>query len=167
MNYNFSIDREIAEILNCFKPLLGKWSGRGRGRYPTIDSFEYEEELRFVQDSERALIHYEQMTHLAGNGQPEHWESGFIRVLDNGSVELSNSQNSGRVEVLSGAITAQDSFCLELSSVHFGNDPRMVQTHRKYVVIDDQLNYQIAMATNTTEKPLLQNHLKAELQRVS
>ena len=92
---------------NSFKilsKLQGSWKGKGEGEFPTIDSFEYEEHIVFEVNSAYPLIHYEQKTILLPNQEPSHWESGFIRILDGDVIELSNSQDSGRVEVLQGKI---------------------------------------------------------------
>ena len=84
--------------------LLGTWSGIGNGQFPTIKSFTYSENLAFNFDGVNDLIHYEQRTWLAPDNTPSHWESGFIKPVEGEEdiFEISNSQDSGRVEVLKG-----------------------------------------------------------------
>src|SRR5215813_13191923 len=120
--------------------LLGTWRGEGSGQFPTIPSFNYVEECVFSSNDCEPIIHFEQKTWVKSsdetNGRPLHWESGFIRAIEDGSVEISNAQNGGRVEVLRGVIdeTAylEGILLLTLESVLFGNDPRLIHTTRKY-----------------------------------
>jgi THAP domain-containing protein 4 len=79
--------------------LLGRWTGNGNGKFPTIASFNYRETLTFSIDGLNDLIHYEQKTWLTHNDEPSHWESGFIKPVENEETifEISNSQDSGRV----------------------------------------------------------------------
>ena len=159
----------IEETMRRLECLAGRWTGRGRGNYPTIEPFEYEETLRFDPDASYPLIHYEQRTRLIPTGEASHWESGFIRPLDDGSIELSNSQDSGRVEVLRGALAepedAADNLQLVLASVVLDHDPRLQGTSRIFTVRGDNLRYAVMMATHTTPQPELQQHLVAELKR--
>ena len=152
-------------------PLEGSWCGRGSGDYPTIEAFEYEETLRFELDTSYPMIHYEQRTLLLPTRQPSHWESGFIRATEDGSIEVSNSQDSGRVEVLRGRLAATNDAPAELEivfdSVALAHDPRLVRTRRTWSLRGDTLRYVTYMATRTTPEPALGQHLEAVLQRVS
>jgi hypothetical protein len=152
------------ERLRC---LAGVWKGEGSGSFPTIEPFTYDETLRLEFDRDYPLIHYEQRTRLLSTGEKSHWESGFIRVLDDGQVELSNAQGSGRVEVLRGVcVTGGDwALRLELDSVVFGNDPRLQRTRRVFTLQGDTLHYVKWMATWTTERRELLQHLEATLTR--
>ena len=48
--------------MNPLYALLGTWKGNGEGHFPTIEPFEFSEELRFERRGEEPLIHYEQKT---------------------------------------------------------------------------------------------------------
>lgn len=158
-------DRTMARLA----VLCGSWSGRGSGNYPTIDRFDYEETTRFELDSSYPLIHYEQRTRLLPGREPSHWESGFIRVLDDGSIEISNSQESGRVEVLRGRLDEAESspgkLRVALDSVVLDHDPRLHRTRRVLCVDGNRLTYEVHMATHTTPEPRLQKHLEAILEK--
>ena len=156
------------ELVVPLQKIFGIWEGSGEGHYPTIKPFSYRERIEFTPDSFRPLVHYVQRTHILETNEPGHWESGFLRVLDDESLEISNAQNSGRVEVLTGKrIDSSDAvLTIEFQSKHFGNDPRMIQSERTFRITDELFVYEVAMATNTTEEPKLQSHLKAELTRV-
>lgn len=157
------------EGFRLLQPLLGCWTGGGRGKFPTIPSFEYLDRIQFVADAGRPLIHYEQFTRQRPDGhaadEPSHWESGFLRPVAGGILEISNAQDGGRVEVLRGPIAVAGSRLeLELESVLLGHDARLVRTRRRFTVEGDRLRYEVEM--HTTRVPELVLHLKAELVRV-
>lgn len=161
----------IEETMRRLRLLHGSWSGKGAGGYPTIEPFEYQETLRFELDLSYPLIHYEQRTMLVPSGEPSHWESGFIRPLDDGTIEISNSQDSGRVEVLRGRLVASehegDDLRMVLDSVVLDRDPRLVRTRRTFTVRGDTLRYVAHMSTHTTPEPRLGQHLEAALKRIT
>ena len=150
--------------------LEGKWEGRGSGDYPTIDAFEFEETLSFELDASYPMFHYEQRTLLLPAREASHWESGFIRPIEDGTIEISNSQDSGRVEVLSGRPRAADGapgdLEIVLDSVALAHDPRLARTRRVWSLRGDTLRYVTFMATHTTPQPELLQHLEAVLKRV-
>ncbi len=161
---------QLDGILEKLAKLHGSWKGKGKGKFPTIDSFEYEEHLHFEVDLSYPLIHYEQKTVLLPSEEPSHWESGFIRVLDSGMIEISNSQDSGRVEVLQGTMKNLSNISLEYEmefvSIVLANDSRLVNTRRVIKVTNNTLEYSKFMATNTTEKPMMLPHLHSILTKV-
>lgn len=179
MSYQTSInnfadgEEKIALTLARLSALLGTWKGEGNGKFPTITAFDYTEECIFTSNDWEPMIHFEQKTWVKStdetNGNPLHWESGFIRPIEDGSVEISNAQNGGRVEVLKGTIDESAYFegilLLKLESILFGNDPRLVQTTRKYELQKNTLSYLIEMATART--PNRQQHLEARLEKVA
>jgi hypothetical protein len=147
--------------------LIGEWTGSGQGEFPTIEPFTYLETLTFAGD-ERPFVHYEAKTQRRRAGQgdfvPSHWESGFIRMLPNGDVELVNTQSSGRLERLAGSIEQIETGCiLSLQSTAFLNDPRMLGTMRTIVVRGDSMEYTQSMHTNAVAETA--HHVKAQLTR--
>lgn len=157
------------EGFQLLRPLLGCWAGIGRGSYPTIPSFEYIERIQFVADAARPLIHYEQFTRRRTEGErthePSHWESGFLRAVEGGMLEISNAQDGGRVEVLRGPIRAAGTRLeLALESVVLAHDARLVRTRRTFIVDGDRLRSTVAM--HTTRVTDLIPHLEAELVRL-
>ncbi len=124
-----------------------------------------------MADQSYPLIFYEQKTFLLPAREASHWESGFIRVLQNGLIEISNAQDSGRVEVLQGKMQVDHKiefgFKIEFLSLHIANDARLVQTKRIFSVQNNNLNYRKFMATHTTPKPKLIQHLAADLIRIT
>ncbi len=145
--------------------LIGEWHGEGIGQYPTIPSFHYLESLNFTAAGDG--LHYHQITRrLVGPEQykPSHQESGFIRLLDDNTVEIANVQLGGRVEILRGPIEARSAgWFIQLKSTHLGNDPRMVESARTISLQEDLLQYSMHM--QTTRIPRLALHLEATLRR--
>lgn len=148
--------------------LVGDWRGVGAGWYPTITPFKYVDALRFTLDEARPLLHYEQRTRRIDPGQtgltPSHWETGFVELLPDNKVEISNAQSGGRVEVLSGTVErTEDGLILRLQSSHFGNDPRMLESTRTMKLEVDILHYDMYMLTTDVDQLAL--HLEATLNR--
>ena len=152
---------------NTLQLLLGEWSGAGRGEFPTIEPFEYLETIRFSSDG-RPFLHYEQKAKRRNIGQtdyiPSHWESGFIRLLPNGEVELVNVQGAGRLERLTGSLEQTETgMILRLQSTAFLNDPRMLETSRTIILKGDTLHYSQDMHTTAVPQP--GHHVEARLNR--
>jgi THAP4-like, heme-binding beta-barrel domain len=149
--------------------LIGEWSGSGRGEFPTVEPFEYLETLTFAGDH-RPFLHYEEKTRRRSAGQtdyiPSHWESGFLRLLPDGEVELINTQGSGRLERLTGSLEGTETgLILRLQSTAFLNDPRMVETSRTITVDGNKMHYTQNMYTTAVPGPA--HHVEATLNRNS
>ena len=146
--------------------LEGIWRGEGRGEFPGVTSFDYRETLRFTRRDENSLD-YEQKTHKLYDGQteylPSHAETGSIRILENGELELVSAQK-GRNEVLIGSIEPDGAmFRIHFASKSITNDPRMISSARTFELEGDTLRYEMGM--NTTKVEQLTPHLKIALQR--
>ena len=148
--------------------LAGRWSGRGLGQCPTIQPFEFAEETSFLPAPEYPMLRYEQRAWLLPGRAASHWELGLWRVVDGGEVEVSNAQDSGRVEVLRGRAEAEESDGVRvlLYSKWIANDPRLVRTERVLTLSGCVLHYIKYMATTTTAAPARIKHLEATLERV-
>ena len=85
-------------------PLLGTWRGGGRGDYPTIEAFEYTEEVT-IGHVGKPFLAYTQRTKGA-DGAPLHAESGYLRPAGEAGLELLVVHPSGIGEVLVGEVTA-------------------------------------------------------------
>jgi len=155
--------------LERLKPLIGSWSGTGRGDYPTIDAFRYSEETVVSWNGVEALLHVQQRTWVDSDGDdhgtPLHWESGFLLPKPDGGVELSTAQNGVRVEILGGTLaTLDEGWELTMDSLLLGHDDRLVRTQRTFALRGDRLDYLVKM--ETTRNRLLQQHLTAQLTRI-
>jgi len=79
-------------------------------------------------------------------------------------------RSGGRTEVLRGSWAwdeASGELSIELRSVQFGNDPRMLESRRRLTVSAERLRYELSMATTTTPAPDVLPHLSCDLTRVS
>lgn len=171
--FNWIDDRisgwEIADLTDQrWQPWVGHWRGQGQGKFPTIDAFLYQEELIIEEVFGHDFVKYEQRTWQLGLGDPLdhplHWELGFLNFTENGLVEITNSQNAARVEVLRGHLEQEKSPpSLELESVLLGHDPRMMRTRRRFELQGDEMSYRVWMAT--TAHASLTLHLEAHLKR--
>ena len=85
--------------------LLGTWGGRGHGDYPTIDAFQYGQELIFTQDG-RPFFHYMSRAWIVDEAgekvRDAALETGFLRCQPGGKVELLLAHNTGFVEIWYG-----------------------------------------------------------------
>lgn len=151
-----------------FSLLEGTWTGEGRGEYPGIPSFDYRETLTFTRRDEKSLS-YQQQTYKRYDGQTaylvSHWENGFIRGLEEGTLEMINVQSGGRSELATGSADITDRFVrIHFVSRTLTNDPRMVCTERTFELEGDILRYEMMMQTNNVER--LTPHLKIALRRI-
>jgi hypothetical protein len=140
--------------------LLGEWHGEGRGAYPTIEDFEYHDEIVFGHTG-KPFLSYAQRTWLA-DGSASHTEVGYLRAQPDGRVELVVAQPGGRVEVDEGT---QRGGCFELTSVIVANtsSAKEVSETRRLVEVDsDVMRYELEMAAVGQPR---QFHLEAELRR--
>ncbi len=142
--------------------LLGRWRGHGAGEYPTIESFEYTEEVTFGHVG-KPFLAYTQRTRHAVTELPLHAEAGYLRPVGLDRVEFVVAQPSGIVEVDEGPLVGQR-FELDSQSVVVTNTARSVTAVRRVVEVEgDELHYTLDMAA--VEQPL-QHHLRAVLHRV-
>lgn len=145
-------------------PLLGTWTGRGSGDYPTIEPFGYLEEVTFGHVG-KPFLSYTQRTR-SPEGAPLHAETGYLRVPSTGRAELVLAQPSGITEIDEGPLRVDgDGLTLELTSQSVGRTSsakEVVAVRRSIRVTGDELTYTVDMAA--VGRPL-QHHLSATLHR--
>ena len=133
--------------------LCGRWAGDGKGYFPTIDSFDYRETFS-VEQRDATSLFYDQRTDKRPVGSTEfevsHWESGFIRLLPSGTLELTNAHSGGRAEVMTGEFVAGDQLQIAFRSKALTNDYRMVETTRTFTLSNNTFCYKMGMFTVTT-----------------
>jgi hypothetical protein len=151
--------------LQTLAPLLGTWQGRGSGTYPTIEPFDYLEEVAFSHVGKPFLV-YGQKTRSAADGKPLHAEAGYLRVPRPGHVELVLAHPSGITEIEVGTYTADGTTIeLDMTAANIGLTPtakEVTALGRSFRVDGDELSYSLQMGA--VGQPL-QHHLGAVLHR--
>lgn len=147
--------------------LLGEWSGTGAGRYPTIDPFEYREDVTFGHVG-KPFLAYRQATVRLDTGVPSHAEVGYLRGVGEGRVELVLAHPTGIAELATGIVEpTPDGLQLRLTSTTLAataTAKSVTQLERVFTVAGNTLRYDLSMAA--VGQPL-QHHLTAELHRQS
>ena len=150
--------------LSALRPLLGTWSGRGAGDYPTIEHFDYLEDV-VIGHIGKPFLTYTQRTRSPA-GQPMHAETGYLRMPADGCVELVLAHPTGVTEIDEGTLTVTgETLLIEIASTAIGlssSAKPVVSLHRSIKVEGDQLHYVVQMGA--VGQPL-QHHLSATLHR--
>ncbi|MBV9320892.1 MAG: FABP family protein [Mycobacterium sp.] len=151
--------------LEALAPLLGAWAGRGSGKYPTIEPFDYLEEVVFSHVGKPFLV-YGQKTKAATDGKPLHAETGYLRVPQPGRLELVLAHPSGITEIEVGTYAAHGRVLeLEMTAANIGLTPsakEVTALGRRLRIDGDELSYSLQMGA--VGQPL-QDHLAARLRR--
>lgn len=156
---------ELHPDLEALAPLLGSWTGRGSGKFPTIEPFDYLEEVVFTHVG-KPFLAYGQKTKAATDGKPLHAETGYLRVPQPGHVELVLAHPSGITEIEVGTYDASDGVIeIDLTASTIGLTPtakEVTALGRRFRIDGDELSYSVQMGA--VGQPL-QNHLAAVLHR--
>ena len=154
--------------LEALAPLLGTWAGQGSGKYPTIQPFEYFEEVVFAHVG-KPFLSYAQKTRAVTDGKPLHGETGFLRVPRPGQVELVLAHPSGITEIEVGTYSViGDLIEVEMSTSPIGtigltpSAKEVTALGRSLRIDGDELSYSVQMGA--VGQPL-QDHLAAVLHR--
>ena len=157
---------EVMDVHPAIEPiafLLGRWSGPGRGFYPTIKDFTYTETLTFATIPGKPFLTYHQAT-TSPEGRPMHTEVGFFRPVGDGAIEVVLALPTGQTELLEGTVSPGE-ITLENSRVVNTSSAKHVDaTRRSYRLAGTTLHTEFGMAA--VGQPMT-GHLVSDLTRVA
>ena len=161
----FQIPPDLHPDLVPIAWLVGHWHGNGHGDYPTIDTFQFGQEVGFTHDG-RPFLHYLSRTWLVdaeGNEvRPLAVETGFFRPRPGGGLEVVMAHPTGFVEIYYGNV---DGAKIELATdavARTESAKEYVGGHRLYGLVEGDLLWTFDMAAIGQE---IQSHIWARLQR--
>ncbi len=156
---------ELHPDIAVLAPLLGTWTGSGRGEYPTVETFDYLEEIT-VGHVGKPFLTYSQRTRAAADGRPLHAEVGYLRVPSPGRIELVVAHPTGVTEIDEGTVSSEgDDLVIEVESTSVGltGSAKTIRAlGRSFQIVGDRLTYSVRMAA--VGAPLT-HHLAATLHR--
>lgn len=170
--HDLRVGPDLHPTLLGLLPFIGVWRGRGSGEYPTIEPFEFAQEIRISHDG-RPFLAYEArawLVNAAGEKiRPGGREVGWWRpVIEDGKatdeIEALFCTPTGVMELHLGRI---EGVKLEMSTdavVRTSTAKEVNAGHRLYGIVDRDLLYAQDMAA--VGQPLT-SHLAAKLARVA
>ena len=155
---------ELHPNLEPYEFLIGTWTGPGRGYYPTIEGFSFQETLTFATIPGKPFFRYEQKT--MGPKGPMHTELGFLRPVGHGKLEFILAQPTGQTELLEGTVREDEYFLhFEFNNstlTNSGSAKLVEQTARTYTFNGDRAALTTRFDMAAVGEPL-QQHLESEL----
>jgi hypothetical protein len=146
--------------------LLGRWEGAGVGGYPTIESFQFGQEIEFSHNGKPFLIYSSRTWMLDADGtigRPLAVETGYWRPQPDRQLEVLLAHPTGFVEVYLGEITGTKIEMATDAVVRTVSAKDVTGGKRLYGLIGTDLAYAYDLAA---EGQPLQSHLSAQLKRV-
>jgi hypothetical protein len=170
-SHDLRVGPPLHPALNALLPYIGQWRGRGRGGYPTIDDFDYAQEIRITHDG-RPFLRYESRAWLL-DGQsnpvrPAGREVGWWRpVLDadraTDELEVMLMTPTGVMELYLGKITGTRVELVTDAVLRTSTAKEVSSGHRLFGIVEGALLYAQEMAAMGHP---LSPHLSARLVRV-
>jgi len=169
--YDLRSGPDLHPALLGLLPYIGLWRGRGKGGYPTIEDFDYAQEIKITHDG-RPFLHFESRSWLLDEqSQPVRQsgrEIGWIRpvIRDDRAtdeIEALLTNFNGIMELYVGAL---DGLKIELQTdvvVRTVTAKEVTAGHRLFGIVEGALLYTQAMAA--MGEPMTA-HMSARLIRV-
>jgi hypothetical protein len=145
--------------------LLGRWEGAGVGGYPTIDSFQFGQEIIFSHNGKPFLSYVSRTWRMVDDGTigpPLGTESGYWRPRPGNRVEVVLAHPTGIVEIYLGEVSGTK---IEMATdvvARTVSAKEMTGGRRIYGLAGPDLGWAYDMAA--MGQPL-QSHVSALLQR--
>ena len=147
--------------------LLGRWEGAGVGGYPTIESFQFGQEISFSHNGKPFLSYTSRTWRLDAEGhigQPLATEAGFWRPQPEGKVELLLAHPTGITEIYLGEVSGHRIDLATDVVARTSSAKEVTAGRRLYGLIGDDLGWAYDLAA--VGQPL-QSHISAQLKRVT
>jgi hypothetical protein len=161
----FEVPEDLHPDLMPVAFLLGQWHGNGHGDYPTIEPFEFGQEVGFTHDG-RPFLHYLSRTWLVevdGTvGRPLAIETGFLRMRPDREIELLLTHQTGFAEIYYGSVEGARIVLATDAVVRTSSAKEYVAGQRLYGLVEGDLLWTFDMAAQGQE---LQSHIWGRLQR--
>ncbi len=147
--------------------MLGSWEGAGVGGYPTIEDFQFGQEIEFSHNGKAFLAYTSRTWRLDPDGKPAQplaTETGFWRPRPGNEIEVLLAHPTGFVEIWLGEV---DGAKIEISTdvvARTQSAKEYTAGHRLYGLVEGDLLWAFDMAA--MGQPL-QPHISARLKRVT
>ncbi|MFG6202503.1 FABP family protein [Nonomuraea sp. NPDC050451] len=158
---------EVHPDLEPIAFLLGRWEGAGVGGYPTIESFNFGQEIEFGHNGKPFLSYVSRTWLLDQDGnrvKPLATESGYWRVQPDRQIEVVLAHPTGIVEIYIGEVVFHK---IELRTdvvARTASAKEYTAGHRLYGLVNGNLMWAYEMAA--VGHPLT-DHMSAELKKVA
>ncbi|GAA3530238.1 FABP family protein [Nonomuraea rosea] len=158
---------EVHPDLEPIAFLLGRWEGAGVGGYPTIESFNFGQEIEFGHNGKPFLSYVSRTWLLDQDGnrvRPLATESGYWRPQPGRQVEVVLAHPTGVVEIYVGEVVFHK---IELRTdvvARTATAKEYTAGHRLYGLVKGNLMWAYEMAA--VGHPLT-DHMSAELKKVT
>jgi hypothetical protein len=162
---------DLHPALLALLPYIGEWRGRGKGGFPTIEDFDYAQEIRISHDG-RPFLHYESRAWILDAEsrpvRPAMREVGWLRpVMEDGratdEVEALLTNPTGIMELYLGRVSGTQLEMATDAVVRTSTAKEVTAGHRLYGIVEGALLYAQDMAAVGHG---LSPHLSARLIRV-
>ena len=162
---------DLHHALLALLPYIGEWRGRGKGGFPTIEDFDYAQEIRISHDG-RPFLHYESRAWILDQQsqpvRPAMREVGWLRpVMQDGratdEVEALLTNPTGIMELYLGRVSGTQLEMATDAVLRTSTAKEVTAGHRLYGIVEGALLYAQDMAAVGHG---LSPHLSARLIRV-
>jgi hypothetical protein len=163
----FTIPENLHPELMPLAWLVGTWRGKGRGEYPTIEPFQFAQEVSFNHDGRNFLNYFSRSWIIDDNNEivrPAASEVGFWRMKENNVLEVIIAHNTGIAEGWVGLVQGPK-IQLAMDQGYSSPTAKIVTAgSRLYGLVEGELFTSYDMAA---EGQTLQAHLWSSLERQS
>jgi hypothetical protein len=169
--YDLREGPELHVALRPLLPYIGMWRGRGRGGYPTIEDFDYGQEIRISHDG-RPFLFYESRAWILDEQsrpvRPSGREIGWWRPVQSGDrptdeLEALMMSPTGIMELYLGKVTGTRVELATDAVLRTATAKEVTAGHRLFGIVEGALLYAQEMAAVGHG---LSPHLSARLIRV-